>query len=179
MVNRIKHVFFHASSFYIIWFFCLTTAAKHQSWIGVGVAITIITIQMLWQYKIAKDTNALIRLIVILTLSAILVESLMMSQNIVQYHDNVLAPYLPPPWIIVLWIEFAIVIHAIMKNLWDRPFVLSFLSLLGFPIVYLAGEHLGAATLPYGWQSALIIGVVWAILLPAIVYNHHQKVSSL
>lgn len=178
MSKKFKTTLFHFLSFYVLWFFCLISAAKGKPWVGVLAGMIIISTQILWQIRIAKDTRSLGRLMVTLTLSGIVVDSILLSQNVLTYSHNIFAPYFPPPWIIIQWVEFAIIIHALLQNYWQKTILLAILSLVGFTAAYLAGENLGAATLNYGFYSAFIIGIIWAILLPVITLNHSKKVAN-
>lgn len=170
------HRLFHSVCYYIIWFVGLYSAAHLHSIMGLFVTLLIFFLQVFWQYRIAQDTRDLIRLIIILTFCGAFFDSMMVWLNIFIYQDNIFYPYLCPPWMIMQWLEFAIIVHALLESLWPRPILAAFCCLLGFPLAYLGGASLGAVTFVHGNWSVILVGLIWMWLLPAIMYQHYQKV---
>ena len=172
-----NHRLFHLSAYYIEWSVCLYSAAHRHAWIGILVTLIILPIQVLWQYRVAKDTRDLLRFMVIMTVCGSLIDTAMMWSTIVIYHDNYFYPYLCPPWMILQWTELALIAHALLSHLWQRPFVTGLLCLLGFPLAYISGAQLGAAELVFGWKSAALLGLIWMLLFPVLLWNHQREVS--
>jgi len=94
-------------------------------------------------------------------------ESFMVWTGLVQYagHESaVLAPF----WIISMWVLFATTInHGLSwakRNLW----VASLAGLLGGPMAFYGGMNLGAVEFSHTAAALVLIGLGWALLLPAL-----------
>ncbi len=166
---------FHLISYYIIWFACVYFAGKNQSVFGLTISIGILSLQYLWQYRIAKDMRKLLSFTITLTSCGIAVDSAMSWLHIFIYSDNYFYPYSCPPWLIILWLELSLVTHALLKSLWSRPIFIGLCSFVGFPLAYLFGERLSAITFVYGNWSVILIGLIWMFLFPIIMYSHYQE----
>lgn len=175
MNNHWINYLFHGIAYYIVWFTCMFSAAQNKAWIGIVVGLPIICLQILWQYFIAKNTKNLLQLLAYITLAGVIIDSAIVSSGLVVYSDNIFAPYISPPWIMVIWAQFALIAQALLDRLASRYVLLSMLCLIGFPLAYFAGARIGAATLAHEWFSALLIGIIWAIVLPLIMYQVHHK----
>ncbi len=170
-----RHHMYHLLSYYLIWFACLYTAAHQQAWIGIVIGVMVISGQLTWQFQVLDQMRHLLSLIFLVTLTGMLVDSAMIWLNIIVYKDNYFYPYFCPLWIVVLWIEFSIVIHLLLRPLWVKPMLTGFLALIGFSLAYFAAERMGAAHLVYGVYSAFIVGLIWMLLLPALLFIHHRR----
>ena len=141
------------------------------------ISIEILFLQYLWQAYVAKNTRCLVRLTLILTSIAIVVDTTLIWTGVVTYRGNLFAGYLSPPWIIVLWLEFSLIVQSMMDKLWNRPVMAGIFAFFGFGVAYLAGERSGAAVLNFGPYSFLIISVIWTLLLPVVFSNHAKAVN--
>ncbi len=164
---------FHIISYYIVWFTCVLSAAHHYYWIGIIISITITSIQYYWQKSIQQASHLLL-LIVIITTAGFCVDSLLVTLNLISFKANPFCIYLSPPWMIGLWINFSIILYVFLKRYFLHYGLLSLFSLFGFPFAYAAGIYLGAASLPKGDIALLLIGVIWATLLPTLLYTYKK-----
>lgn len=165
----------HIAAYYAVWFACMVGAAHSLSWLAVAVGLVVFCFQLLWQYRSVTDRQSLIRLIVMITLSGLLIDSSMVWFDLIRYQDNAFLPYLCPPWIIVLWLIFSIVLFAECRWLWAKPLFTAVCAFFGFALAYKGGAVMGAAILTHGWISAVIVGGLWMFLLPLILLFEHKK----
>lgn len=174
-----KNLFFQLICYYVSWFSSMLLAAQQQSWIALIIGCCVLSLQLFWQYRVAKDTNDLLRFVAIISICGMVSDSVMVWFNLIVYQDNMFYPYLCPPWIMLLWPVFAVLIHSLLKSLWARPILSAPLSSVGFMLAYQAGAAFGAATLVHGWWSAIAIGAIWMLALPAIMWDHNNKVNAI
>lgn len=174
-----KNILFHLSCYYVSWFSCMLLAAQQRSWLAVLIGLALLSLQLLWQYKIAEDTADLVRFVLIISGCGLISDSIMVWSDLIRYQDNLFYPYLCPPWIMVLWPLFAVMAHTLLRSLWPRPLLTALLSLFGFMLAYQAGAAMNAATLVHGWWSAAAVGMIWMIALPVIMWSHNNKVERL
>ncbi|MHA6494058.1 DUF2878 domain-containing protein [Pseudomonas borbori] len=74
-----------------------------------------------------------------------------------------------PLWLASLWLLLATTVNhclAWTAQPWWRA---SLLGALGAPLSYYGGAQIAGVGLPYGtWQSLLLIGLIWALVMPVL-----------
>ena len=168
-----KHIIFHTVFYYIAWFGCLLSAAYDYYWLGIMIALIILMPQYYWQYK-KRETKNLWIFIITLTLFGFIIDSCFLQLNLITFNANPFSFQLSPPWMIGIWLNFSVVLYGCLKKYFKNYWLFFILSLIGFPVAYLAGVKLGAATLPSGMTGLLIISITLAILLPLITYSYEK-----
>jgi hypothetical protein len=166
---------FHYAAYYIAWLLGVGWAARGEGWLATGVVLGITALQVVWQYHVAERTRGLFRMVLFFTLMGSAADTLIMQSGLIVFHANPFAPYLSPPWMWALWVNFAVVYYAVLSVFWGRYGVLAAVSLVSFPLVYLAGERLGAVAFPFGDASAIVYGAVWVWLMPLCDYLYQRQ----
>lgn len=164
------HTIFHILANYIVWLICLLPAAHGIAWTSSLAALLIVGAQYYWQYHVYHEYKGLNSLVVTLTLLGTMIDSTLLHFKLIVFSSNPFSPYLSPPWMIVIWINFAIVLYSTIPGLFKHFFLVGILSFFGFSASYAAGVKVGAALFPYGYGSALLIGAIWMLLLPTTLY---------
>jgi hypothetical protein len=173
------HVIFHYVCYYDAWFICIAMVSYSKGWPATGIVTVITALQIFWQHYIARKTTGLGTLIFIFTLAGFIIDSIFVRVGFVFFYDNPWMPYWSPPWMISLWISFAVSFYTLMQPLSRRYFALGVLSFFTYPFVYYASLKLGAGLLPFGDMSVIIYGVVFAPLLPFCSYLYHRSQDAL
>jgi hypothetical protein len=92
--------------------------------------------------------------------------------NIVVYvggYENL--PWLAPLWITALWLMFATQLNGSLRFLQKRYLLALVAGAFGGPLAYFAGERIGAVeVLPDDVPATLILGVIWAVAVPGLLY---------
>lgn len=155
--------------YYIVWFGGLTLAAYNQSSLSLLLSIMISAAQL---YFLCNP--ALVRrctyFLVLLPLFGFLVDSILSYSNFIIFNANPWSP-LAPPWILALWLNFAVFCvgyEALLKRLGHYLWIF---ALIGFPAAYLAGLAFHVATFKYGNLSALVMGLIWMPLFPLMCFK--------
>ena len=83
-----------------------------------------------------------------------------------RFTSGTLIDALPPPWLLVMWAQFATTFRFSLRGVITRPVLAVLFGAAGGPIAFLAGEALGAVTLlpPLGY-GLLGLSISWAIAL--------------
>lgn len=164
VMSQIEKAFF-ILIYYLCWFTCVLSAAHHYQWLAFAVFLPISLLQIFWMCRYDKDFFFFLGLV---TGSGILIDSLLGIAGFMTFMANPWPIAIAPLWIMVLWLNFSIVYFSCLQFLFKRYVLISLLAFSGFPIAYLAGAHLGAAQFTYGLASSLLLGVIWAVVLPLL-----------
>jgi hypothetical protein len=163
------HYPFHFFAYYISWTACILLAARGMGGLAALIVLLFVVVQITWQYTVRKNTFGLFLLIVLLTLAGSLIDSLFVAGKLVIFASNPFAPYFTAPWMISLWVSLSVLFFSTLSNLFTRYVLLGLLSFGGFALAYAMGMRMGAAIFPLGYFTCLLVGLVWAILLPLII----------
>jgi hypothetical protein len=155
---------FQIIAYYIAWFVCITFAAHHNNFAATLTVAVIIVLQIIWQFY-RKDTRYLFIFTVCLTLVGCVIDTELVRLNIIRFNANPFVNF-TPPWMIAIWVCFAIVVFSALKKYMRHYFVLGILSFILFPLSYYLGAKLGAASFPNGEIKIIYLGIIWAFLFP-------------
>jgi hypothetical protein len=168
------HYLFHSIAYYIAWFSCIPLAARGFAWVSTFIVILCVLLQIYWQYKVHKSTLGLWYLIAIIVLFSTLVDSLLVYSNVVVLSANPFSPYFTSPWLITLWISLALFMYGTLSHLFKHLILLGILSFIGFAFAFASGAKMGAVFFPYGYETCFLIGAIWLILLPLLIYCYER-----
>ena len=78
-------------------------------------------------------------------------------------------PLWPPPWIVILWMQFATLFRFSLAWLGDRLALAAVLGAVGGPVAFLIGRRLGAVVFPSSnaW-SLTSLAIVWLLAVPLL-----------
>lgn len=168
------HYLFHSIAYYVAWFSCITLAARGYAWLSSLIVIICVFLQIYWQYKIQHKTRGLWYLIGLVVFFSTLIDSLLICKGVIIFAANPFAPYVTSPWMIAIWISFTVILYATLYKLFNHLTLLGLLSFSGFALAYAIGAKMGAAFFPYGYKTCFLIGAIWLILLPFVVYCYKK-----
>jgi hypothetical protein len=168
------HYLFHFIAYYVAWFSCITLAARGYAWLSSLVVIICVLLQTYWLYIVQHKTRGLWYLVGLVVFFSTLIDSLLICKGVLIYAANPFAPYVTSPWMISVWISFTVILYATLDKLFNYLMLLGLLSLVGFAIAYAVGAQMGAVLLPYGYKTCFVIGSIWLILLPVVVYCYKK-----
>lgn len=169
------HFLFHFFVYYLAWFGGLFLAANHHPEIATALLSLEVLIACFWQYSVARETQGLVFFISLLALTGTLVDSVLLNLNLLVFESNHFTPYLSPPWMIGIWISFAVLFYSTLMKWGVWPYFLGVLSFIAFPLAYYSGVKIGAAYLPQGVHSLILIGFIWMFLLPFILRFYFKR----
>lgn len=174
MTMKTNNFIFNFISYEIAWFSAILLASNNHNLLAVLVVSFIALVQVTWQYFVMMRTRGLWLMVAIFVITGTLVDTLLLKVGVIQFSANPFDNHFSPPWMSCIWLSFAITYYSAMSSFFKRYFLNSILCFIFFPIAYISGAALHAAHLPYGYTSAILIGIIWAILFPAILRIYHS-----
>lgn len=149
----------------VAWLACVLGAAKGQPLIGVVVALLVVA------QHLARSTNASseLKLVLLTGLLGGAWETWLVTQGWVRYAGAEI-PWLPPAWIVALWLAFATTFNVSLHWLQSRLLWAAVLGLVGGPLAWYAGARLGALELPDPILALTVLGAGWAALMPLLLW---------
>jgi hypothetical protein len=177
MVNNFTHYTLHLVIAYAVWFACVLGAARGSAWFGPMVVLLSLIILYWWQAAVVKRTRGLLKLISLFFVVGLIGDSFLLSSGWIHFAANPFTWSITPPWMLALWVSSGMTTYATLHHYLNKYLWFSMGALLGFPIAYGFGVGLGAASLHFGYFSAPIIGMLYAILLPLAlkIYQPNPK----
>ena len=147
------------------WFACVLGAAGDRQNLGAAVAVAL----ALMHLALTARPRVEMRLMLAAVAVGLVVDTFHGWVGVLDFRGHEPGS-LAPAWIVVLWLQFATVLHYCMSWLSRRYLLASAVGLFGAPLAFLGGERLGAATFgePRGLSVALV-AVSWAVALPILV----------
>lgn len=81
-----------------------------------------------------------------------------------------LPPPLSPPWMVLLWMNFATAINVSLNKLHGRYALSAVLGSVGGPSAYYGGAKFGATASIPDTADLLVLSAVWAAAVPALFW---------
>lgn len=147
------------------WFACVVGAAQGWGTTGAGIALLLVVLHL----GLVERPERELPLVLATATIGLGAETLHASFGILDFRGHQ-AGSVAPLWVVALWLQFGTVLHFCLRWLSRRYALASLLGLLGGPLAFWSGERLGAAAFgePRAFSLALL-GLSWALLLPALV----------
>mgnify|MGYP003337800931 CR=1 FL=1 len=148
------------------WFVCVLSAAHDAAWVGVAFVAILLGLH-LW---LAREPNRELRLVLWVVVAAVPWETLLIRAGLIDYPHGTLWAGFAPPWLLSLWVLFAIQLNVLFRWLRGRWWLATVLGAVAGPLSFRAGAALGAAQMP---DVALTMGVLaagWALWVPVLVW---------
>jgi hypothetical protein len=150
-------VVYNALSAYFVWFVLVLGAARGQEQAAIAIAVAIIATNLLLQ---ASWWRSGVYVVAIAALGS-LIDTVLIHCHV--YTPAGYAGWFCPPWITLLWANFATTLRASLQWLLARPVFAALLGSVAGPLSYGAAARLGAAVIhePATFQYA-VLAIVWA-----------------
>lgn len=148
--------------FQIGWFALVLFAAQGKSEFGMLLVAVLIAAHLRWFNRPGEWL-----LLLLLGSLGWLWESLFYVAGFIEYPGHAENTLFAPLWMAVFWVNFAAVLNHSLDWLKPHYFAAAVLGAFGGPLAFLGGEALGAAFLPDKLLACLVLGIAWAILMPA------------
>lgn len=148
------------------WACCVLGAAWSYPLSGGGLALLLI-LTHLW---LAEDRRGEIHLILVVILLGLLIDGGQQALGLFRFKPDELGLFLPV-WVLVIWAQFATLLHYALSWLSTRYLPAVLFGALGGPLAYGGGIRLGAAE--FGSRplfSLSLLAIIWALLLPLLVW---------
>lgn len=149
------------------WFFCVLGAAHGRPWSGAGVALVLIGIHL----ALVRRPGPEAALVALAGALGWVLDTVQVRLGLLVFDSGNLAEGLAPPWIVVLWMQFATLLRFCLDWTSGRYLLGSALGAVGGPLAFAIGARIGAVVLrPKLYPSLLSLAVVWAIAMPVLLW---------
>lgn len=157
----INFLFFNAC-----WFALVLGAANGIVWPGILLAAAFLA----WEFYRQSSRGRLLALCLAALSAGLVVDGAFVALGVLDYAS----PWGPlaPAWILTLWVVFALTLRGCLAWLRGRYRLAALFGAIGQPLSFTAGTKLGAASFP-GETGLLILGAVWALVTPLLVWFAH------
>ncbi len=153
--------------YYLVWFGCLLSAQHQQPYLAVLVSLLTTAIQA---RLISRDWRwqSQLKISCITTLVGFSYDSVMASLAMMQFVANPWAP-IAPPWILALWLNFGVLLMAMLPMLLSLRAWLIPLAALGFPLAYSAGSGFAVVSFSPLMTTLSLQAGFWALAFPLLI----------
>jgi hypothetical protein len=149
------------------WFCCVLGAANERPWLGSIVAVVLIGVHVAWVTRPLEE----LKLLFAAGLLGGLVDSLLSNAGLMVFRSGHVSNYLAPPWVVLMWMQFATLFRFGLAFLRGRYFLGAVLAAVGGPLAFWTGAGLGAVQFPPpAIRSLIVLGLVWAGALPFLLW---------
>jgi hypothetical protein len=153
------------------WFACILGAAWGHPWRGTMLGV----IPLVAHVALVRRRREAVALILWTALIGLVVDTAQIGLGTLHFTSGTLADlvgrgaaWLPPPWLTLVWAQFAMTFHFGLSWLKRRPGRAALFGLIGGPLAFLCGRRLGVVTLhPDLWPSLLSLAATWGVAMPA------------
>lgn len=150
--------------FDVAWFFSVIGGARQLPWLGpLAVLLALIV-----HFRAARQPFEEALLILCCAIVGAAFDSILVTAGWVSYSSGLFSAYLPPYWIITMWMLFATTLNVSMRWLRGKPAFAALLGLVGGPAAYLAGQKLGGIDLTNQAAALSALSIGWAVMMPAL-----------
>lgn len=146
------------------WFAAVLGAAQGAGWAGPLAAALVVG----WHLARVLRPRPEALLVAASLAIGLVLDGLLRATGLVEYRAAGAAIALAPGWILAMWALFATTVNVSLRWLHDRPFTALVFGAAGGPLGYLAGERLGAITLPDPGAACIALGTGWAVAMPLL-----------
>lgn len=153
--------------FYLGWLSCVKGAASGMPFLGVLVAVVLLSAHLRLHAEPAREARAL----AVVGLFGFVLESALGAGGLYRFSGGwSAASWAAPLWIVALYLLMAATFESSLEWCASRPWLSAALGAVAGPLSFSAGESMGAARLLVPRGSGLAaLGLVWAAAFPAAV----------
>lgn len=149
------------------WCSCVLGAAFGHPWVGTVLGVVPIAAHL------ALTARRLDALVLTLWTAAIglVADTTHIALGTLHFAVGTIVSWLPPPWLVLVWAQFAMTFHFGLGWLKGHPWRAALFGMLGGPLAFLAGRRLGVVVLhPDLWPSLVVLACTWGVALPSAVW---------
>ena len=137
-------------------------------------AIWLVIAALAIHFYISKTRILDAKIIVICGVAGLFVDSLLLNFEFFEFYTGQWVGYLVPPWLVMIWVGFGITLNHSLSYFQQKPVWCVIGGAISGPLSYLAGERLGAISLPQPlFHTIIVLALVWSIVFWALMQATH------
>lgn len=150
--------------FQVSWFALVLSVPAGAAAVGVAVSLAILAVHLGW-FSLPREWL----FIVAIGLGGWLWESLIHVLDIVDHGSRTDFSMMAPPWMALLWMNFAMTLNHSLAWLKGQWFYAALLGATGGPVAFWSGARLGAIGFGDEVVAMVALSFSWAVLSPLAV----------
>ena len=143
----------------LAWFAVILGAARGFAWLGAAMALLVTGVH-LWICREPVE----FRLVGLAAVLGLVVDTTLAATEQAQFDSAGSLP-IAPYWMLALWVAFATTLNHSLRWLMRRPVAAALSGAVFGPLAYLAGEKLGALSLPSPATALPMIAAAWLVAM--------------
>lgn len=144
------------------WCICVLGTAAGQPWPATAAGLLLVVAHLALVRDVARESQLLLTSLLL----GLLVDGFHIHTGVLVFPLGSIHPGLPPPWILVLWLQFAMTLHFSLAWLAGRYGFGALLGSVSGALAYWGGVRFGAAEFGADPARCLIqIGLSWGLTL--------------
>ena len=144
------------------WFVCVLGAAAGYPWLAAAAGLLLVLVHLALVRNAARESLLLLASLLL----GLLVDGVHIRTGVLVFPIGSFHPALPPAWILVLWLQFAMTLHYSLGWLNGRYFLGALLGSVSGALAYWAGVRFGAAAFGTELVHSLVqIGLSWGLTM--------------
>lgn len=159
-------IFVNLVAFQLGWLACVLAGAHRLPWLGVAFALVIIALHL----RLATRPGIELRLLLVVAGLGSLWDGLLVGSGLLAYPSGMVAAWLPPIWMMTLWLVFATTLNVALRWLRGRWVLAALFGAVGGPVAFYTGSQLGGVVFVDIAAALPIIGAGWLVMTPIFVW---------
>lgn len=156
--------FYNFVIYQLAWFAVILGAARGFAWLGAAMALLVAGVH-LWLRREPLE----FRLVGVAALLGLVIDTTLAATGLVRFDSAGNLP-IAPYWMLALWVAFATTLNHSLSWLMRRPIVAALGGAVFGPLAYLAGEKLGALSLPSPSIALPVIATAWWLAMGTFAF---------
>ncbi|WP_319589157.1 DUF2878 domain-containing protein [uncultured Desulfobulbus sp.] len=150
------------------WFVCVLGAAAGYPWLAAAAGLLLVLVHLALVRNAAHESLLLLASLLL----GLLVDGVHIRTGVLVFPIGSFHPSLPPAWILVLWLQFAMSLHYSLGWLNGRYFLGALLGSVSGALAYWAGVRFGAAQFSDDniFRCLLQIGASWGLVMVILLW---------
>jgi len=149
------------------WFACVLGAAWGHAVLGTALGVLPVVVH----FVLVRCRREALALVLWAAAVGLVIDTTQIALGTLRFDAGTVSSWLPPPWLVVIWAQFAMTFHFGLRWLRGRPGRAALFGAIGGPLAFLAGRRLGVVELhPALWPSLISLAVTWSIAMPAALW---------
>ncbi len=173
--GRVKTTLLNYCLFQAGWFICVLGAASGWPQLAALIGLALVLMHLVLVGNPLREGMLLVLSLAL----GLLVDAIHIRTGVLSFPLGSLHPGLPPPWILVLWLQFAMTLHYSLAWLNGRYLIGALLGAVSGPLAYWAGVRFGAAGFGEDlFRCLLQIGVLWGLVMIILLWAAEKTAAS-
>lgn len=144
------------------WFVCVLGAATGYPWLATAIGLLLVLVHLVLVRDAVRESLLLLASLLL----GLVVDGIHIRTGVLVFPIGTFHPDLPPAWILILWLQFAMSLHYSLSWLTGRYVLGVLLGSVSGALAYWAGVRLGAAAFGTELIHSLVqIGLSWGITM--------------